>query len=290
MSIPSIKIGVSPHPSHRLPLRPSTIIRSSKAEGPLRRPAAPLCATPSHPLFLHRFLHLLLPQHSLLRCRWQRSCRTTSSRRNWRRQTRVLSLVSWARMRSAMAAPLCATPSHPLFLHRFLHLLLPQHSLLRCRWQRSCRTTSSRRNWRRQTRVLSLVSWARMRSAMAVGLLTEYVTGASFVQQLKILLSNFGIIDLEISHARPFLNSIIRREHREFVMGFVFRSRSNAQAATFLERSKNARVLAQIFSLQRCCHSSSAPLISKNRIFLLILCGRPLYCQLVKEFTCNSEN
>ncbi|CAL9194484.1 unnamed protein product, partial [Musa hybrid cultivar] len=31
----------------------------------------------------------------------------------------------------------------------------------------------------------------------AIGLLTEYATGASFVQQLKILLSNFGIIDLE---------------------------------------------------------------------------------------------
>ncbi|CAL9057201.1 unnamed protein product [Musa banksii] len=31
----------------------------------------------------------------------------------------------------------------------------------------------------------------------AAGLLTEYATGVSFVQQLKILLSNFGIIDLE---------------------------------------------------------------------------------------------
>ncbi|CAL9765347.1 unnamed protein product [Musa acuminata subsp. burmannicoides] len=127
---------------------------------------------------------------------------------------------------------------------------------------------------------------------MAVGLLTEYVTGASFVQQLKILLSNFGIIDLEINHARSFLNSVIRREHQEFLMGFVFRSRSYAQVTTFLEQRKNARVLTLPPSLDdaRSGHSSSAPLISKNLIFLTILCGRPLYCQLVKELTCNSEN
>lgn len=31
----------------------------------------------------------------------------------------------------------------------------------------------------------------------AVGLLTEYATGADFVQQLKILFSNFGIVDLD---------------------------------------------------------------------------------------------
>ncbi|XP_073276439.1 light-harvesting complex-like protein OHP2, chloroplastic [Primulina huaijiensis] len=31
----------------------------------------------------------------------------------------------------------------------------------------------------------------------AVGMLTEYATGSDFVDQLKILLSNFGILDLE---------------------------------------------------------------------------------------------
>lgn len=31
----------------------------------------------------------------------------------------------------------------------------------------------------------------------AVGLLTEYATGSNFVDQVKILLSNFGIVDLE---------------------------------------------------------------------------------------------
>lgn len=44
------------------------------------------------------------------------------------------------------------------------------------------------------------VVWCFGRWAMfgfAVGLLTEYATGASFVQQLKILVSNFGILDLE---------------------------------------------------------------------------------------------
>jgi len=37
--------------------------------------------------------------------------------------------------------------------------------------------------------------WAMF--GFAVGLLTEYATGSDFVDQIKILLSNFGIVDLE---------------------------------------------------------------------------------------------
>ncbi|XP_077221501.1 light-harvesting complex-like protein OHP2, chloroplastic [Tasmannia lanceolata] len=37
--------------------------------------------------------------------------------------------------------------------------------------------------------------WAMF--GFAVGLLTEYATGSDFVEQLKILLSNFGIVDLD---------------------------------------------------------------------------------------------
>ncbi|XP_015059793.1 light-harvesting complex-like protein OHP2, chloroplastic [Solanum pennellii] len=37
--------------------------------------------------------------------------------------------------------------------------------------------------------------WAMF--GFAVGMLTEYATGSDFVDQLKILLSNFGILDLE---------------------------------------------------------------------------------------------
>ncbi|KAJ4701036.1 one-helix protein 2 [Melia azedarach] len=37
--------------------------------------------------------------------------------------------------------------------------------------------------------------WAMF--GFAVGMLTEYATGSNFVDQVKILLSNFGIIDLE---------------------------------------------------------------------------------------------
>ncbi|KAL8159930.1 hypothetical protein V2J09_001467 [Rumex salicifolius] len=37
--------------------------------------------------------------------------------------------------------------------------------------------------------------WAMF--GFAVGLLTEYATGSNFVVQMKILLSNFGIVDLE---------------------------------------------------------------------------------------------
>ena len=51
---------------------------------------------------------------------------------------------------------------------------------------------------------LLLLGWfALNRWAMfgfAVGLLTEYATGSNFVDQVKILLSNFGIVDLEWHH------------------------------------------------------------------------------------------
>lgn len=37
--------------------------------------------------------------------------------------------------------------------------------------------------------------WAMF--GFSVGLLTEFATGSDFVDQVKILLSNFGIVDLE---------------------------------------------------------------------------------------------
>ena len=40
-----------------------------------------------------------------------------------------------------------------------------------------------------------LSRWAMF--GFAVGMLTEYATGSDFVDQVKILLSNFGILDLE---------------------------------------------------------------------------------------------
>jgi hypothetical protein len=42
---------------------------------------------------------------------------------------------------------------------------------------------------------LWLYRWAMF--GFAVGVLTEYATGSNFVDQVKILLSNFGIVDLE---------------------------------------------------------------------------------------------
>lgn len=42
---------------------------------------------------------------------------------------------------------------------------------------------------------LWLNRWAMF--GFAVGMLTEYATGSDFVDQVKILLSNFGIVDLE---------------------------------------------------------------------------------------------
>lgn len=42
---------------------------------------------------------------------------------------------------------------------------------------------------------IGLSRWAMF--GFAVGMLTEYATGSDFVDQVKILLSNFGIVDLE---------------------------------------------------------------------------------------------
>ncbi|CAL9780482.1 unnamed protein product [Musa acuminata subsp. burmannicoides] len=155
-SFPSIKIRISPHPSHRLPLRPSTIIRSSKAEGPLRRPAAPSLSPPTPPS----------------------SSSSVSS--------------------PPLAPPSPAPAQAPL-----------QPVVVTLEYQR--KVAKELQDYFKQRKLeeadqdpffgfltkneISNGRWAMF--GFAVGLLTEYATGASLVQQLKILLSNFGIVDLD---------------------------------------------------------------------------------------------
>ncbi|WOK95783.1 light-harvesting complex-like protein OHP2, chloroplastic [Canna indica] len=157
-SIPSIKIKISPHPSsHRLPLRPFTTIRSSNAEGPLRRPAGPSLSPPPP----------LSPSPSL-------------------------------------SPPPRQSPPKPVEV-----AAAPKEAEVTLEFQR--KAAKELQDYFKQKKLEEAVQgpffgflakneisngrWAMF--GFAVGLLTEYATGASFVQQLKILLSNFGIVDLE---------------------------------------------------------------------------------------------
>ncbi|EHA8590930.1 putative Light-harvesting complex-like protein OHP2, chloroplastic [Cocos nucifera] len=161
-SIPSIKIKIPPPPHPcRFSLKPSTIIRSSKADGPLRRPAAPSLSTspPSSPP--------LSP--------------------------------------TPPAKP--ATPSEPP--PKPAEAAVPTNKVVTLEYQR--KVAKELQEYFKQKKLeeadrgpffgfmgkneIINGRWAMF--GFAVGLLTEYATGSDFVQQLKILLSNFGIVDLE---------------------------------------------------------------------------------------------
>ncbi|XP_010927152.1 light-harvesting complex-like protein OHP2, chloroplastic [Elaeis guineensis] len=162
-SIPSIKIKIPP-PSHpcRFSLKPSTIIRSSKAEGPLRRPAAPSLSTPPPPS------PPLSPPPSL-----------------------------------SPTPPPSDSPPKPA------ESAVPTKDVVTLEYQR--RVAKELQEYFKQKKLEEADQgpffgfmgkneiingrWAMF--GFAVGLLTEYATGSDFVQQLKILLSNFGIVDLE---------------------------------------------------------------------------------------------
>ncbi|KAG6536959.1 light-harvesting complex-like protein OHP2, chloroplastic [Zingiber officinale] len=158
-SIPSIKIKTSsPHPCSSLSLRPLiTTIRSSQAEGPLRRPATPSLSPPPP-----------LP-----------------------------------------SSPPSVSPPPPPPAAPALAAAASKEVVVTLEFQR--KVAKELQDYFKQKKLeeanqgpffgflpkneISNGRWAMF--GFAVGLLTEYATGASFVQQLKILVSNFGILDLE---------------------------------------------------------------------------------------------
>ncbi|KAI0487873.1 hypothetical protein KFK09_027696 [Dendrobium nobile] len=162
-TIPCIKIKISPSPSpHTLKIcsrKPYFTVRSSKAEGPLRRPTAPSLSPP----------------------------------------------ISTA---PSLSTPPSLSPSPPA-----KPVAAPSagevKGVVTLEFQR--RMAKELQDYFRQKKLeeanqgpffgfLGKNEIANGRWAMfgfAVGLLTEYATGADFVQQLKILLSNFGVVDLD---------------------------------------------------------------------------------------------
>ncbi|XP_008777764.1 light-harvesting complex-like protein OHP2, chloroplastic [Phoenix dactylifera] len=167
-SIPSIKIKISrpPHPC-RFSFKPSTIIRSSNGEGPMRRPAAPsLSRSPPPPPSL----------------------------------SAPPSLSPTPSMKPATPSQ---SPPKPA------EAAVPTKEVVTLEYQR--KVAKELQEYFKQKKLEEAVQgpffgfmgkneiingrWAMF--GFAVGLLTEYATGSDFVQQLKILLSNFGIVDLE---------------------------------------------------------------------------------------------
>ncbi|XP_008808729.3 light-harvesting complex-like protein OHP2, chloroplastic [Phoenix dactylifera] len=161
-SIPSIKIKISPpHHPCKLSLKPSTIIKSSKAEGPLRRPAAPLSPSPSPPP------PSLSPTPPVKPATPSWSPRTPPE--------------------AAVATKEVVTLEYQRKVAKELQEYFKQKKIEEADqgpffgFMSKNEITNGR--------------WAMF--GFAVGLLTEYATGSDFVQQITILLSNFGIVDLE---------------------------------------------------------------------------------------------
>lgn len=181
-SISPIKVRISPHK----PRSYSNVVRSSKAEGPLRRPSVPTppappsisAAPPAKPAAPappppQTGVAAMAPKNGVVTLEFQR--KMAKEMQEYFRQKKLeqantgpffgfLGKNEIANGRSTL--PLL------LLLLRYQYLSKGFNILARppCRWAMF---------------------------GFAVGLLTEYATGADFVQQLRILLSNFGIVDLD---------------------------------------------------------------------------------------------
>ncbi|KAJ6803171.1 light-harvesting complex-like protein OHP2, chloroplastic isoform X1 [Iris pallida] len=155
-SFPTIKIKVS----SKFSLRPtSTIIRSSKADGPLRRPSAPSLSPPpsSPPLSTPPSIKPLSNSPSLSPPKLTEPVVAGVTLEYQRRMAKEMQ--DYFRKKKAEESD-----QGPAFG------FVAKNEISNGRWAMF---------------------------GFAVGLLTEYATGSDFVQQVKILLSNFGIVDLD---------------------------------------------------------------------------------------------
>ncbi|XP_062214058.1 light-harvesting complex-like protein OHP2, chloroplastic [Phragmites australis] len=184
-SIPSIKVkvgGVSVSPPHRA-CRSFAVIRSSKAEGPIRRPAAPPLSPP--PPMPPKTPALSTPP-------------TLSQPPTPVKPTAPTSLSS-------------SPPPEPKPVEAAASAAVqkPVAGAVTLEYQR--KVAKELQDYFKQKKLeeadqgpffgflpkneISNGRWAMF--GFAVGMLTEYATGSDFVQQMKILLSNFGIVDLD---------------------------------------------------------------------------------------------
>ncbi|XP_066312075.1 light-harvesting complex-like protein OHP2, chloroplastic [Miscanthus floridulus] len=187
-SIPSIKVkvgAVSVAPPHRA-CRSFAVIRSSKAEGPIRRPAAPPLSPPPP----------MPPKTPALSTPPTLSQPPTPAK--------------------PVAPPTSSPPTPPSPEPKPVEVTAPGAALQRpvagavtLEYQR--KVAKDLQEYFKKKKLeetdqgpffgflpkneISNGRWAMF--GFAVGMLTEYATGSDFVQQLKILLSNFGIVDLD---------------------------------------------------------------------------------------------
>ncbi|XP_020582363.1 light-harvesting complex-like protein OHP2, chloroplastic [Phalaenopsis equestris] len=155
-TIPCIKIKISPPPSPKFcSPKPNFTVRSSNAEGPLRRPAAPSLSPPpvsSAPS--------LSPPPSLSHSPPAKQVAEVKGVVTLEFQRKMAKeLQEYFRQKKLEEAD-----QGPFFG------FLGKNEITNGRWAMF---------------------------GFAVGLLTEYATGSDLVQQLKILLSNFGVVDLD---------------------------------------------------------------------------------------------
>ncbi|OEL24009.1 hypothetical protein BAE44_0014971 [Dichanthelium oligosanthes] len=186
-SIPSIKVkvGVSVAPPSRACRSAFVVIRSSKAEGPIRRPAAPPLSPPPP----------MPPKTPAL------STPPTLSQ--------PPTPVKPAAPPTSSEPPTPPEPKPVEAAAPAAVLQKPVAGAVTLEYQR--KVAKDLQEYFKQKKLeeadqgpffgflpkneISNGRWAMF--GFAVGMLTEYATGSDFVQQMKILLSNFGIVDLD---------------------------------------------------------------------------------------------
>ncbi|NP_001148859.1 Light-harvesting complex-like protein OHP2, chloroplastic [Zea mays] len=184
-SIPSIKVkvgAVSVAPPHRA-CRSFAVIRSSKAEGPIRRPAAPPLSPP--PPMPPKTPALSTPPTLSQPPTPVKPAAPPTSSQPMPPSPEPKPVDATAQMRKPVAGAMTleyqrkvAKDLQEYFKKKKLEEadqgpffgFLPKNEISNGRWAMF---------------------------GFAVGMLTEYATGSDFVQQMKILLSNFGIVDLD---------------------------------------------------------------------------------------------
>ncbi|KAJ3671103.1 hypothetical protein LUZ60_008529 [Juncus effusus] len=167
-SFPSIKLKISPssHPWRKPPHR-QLIIVNSKADGPMRRPAAPsLSAPPS-----------ITPP--------RKPAPPSPSPPSPPEQTPAPAKAAEPVVQGDLKGGV--TFEYQRKVARELQEYFKQKKLEEADQGPAFGFTAKNE--------ISNGRWAMF--GFAVGLLTEYATGSDFVQQMKILLSNFGIVDLD---------------------------------------------------------------------------------------------
>ncbi|KAL6882011.1 hypothetical protein ACP4OV_011483 [Aristida adscensionis] len=182
-SIPSIKVKVGAASPPQRPCRPFPVIRCSKAEGPIRRPAAPPLSPPPKAPALSTPPTLSQPPTPV-----KPAAPTSSSSPPPPSEPKPVE---------------AAAPAAAAAVGR------PAAGAVTLEYQR--KVAKELQDYFKQKKLeeanqgpffgflpkneISNGRWAMF--GFAVGMLTEYATGADFVQQMKILLSNFGIVDLD---------------------------------------------------------------------------------------------